>query len=73
LVGIIGLKNNINVRDALVLEELEKNGLKTWLISQKKAEKNMASYYGINLFDNSRKPFEIEGLSERQIEDSLKI
>jgi hypothetical protein len=47
LVGIIGLKNNINVRDALVLEELEKNGLKTWLISQKKAEKSMASYYGI--------------------------
>ena len=73
LVGIIGLKNNVNVRDTLVLEELEKNGLKTWLLSQKKAEKSMASYYGIDLFDNYRKPFEIQGLSERQIEDSLKM
>jgi len=31
--GTIALTKSYNIRDALVLEELEKNGIKIWMVS----------------------------------------
>jgi hypothetical protein len=48
-----------------MLEELEKNGVKLWIVSGKQHTLDKADYSAINLLDNYHKPFSIEGGNER--------
>lgn len=72
LLGTLGLSPIYNIRDTLVLEELEKNGVKLWLISEDSERVNKVDYEAIDLYDNYLDPFKIKGVNERKVEDSIK-
>lgn len=72
LMGTLGLSPITNMRETLVLEELEKNGVKLWLFSEDTEQVNKVDYEAIDLFDNYHAPFKIKGTNEREVENSLK-
>lgn len=55
-----------------MLEELEKNGVKLWIVSGDNQSKDKVDYLAIDLYNNYHKPFTIEGSNERKIKESLK-
>lgn len=59
--GTITLAKTYNIRDALVLEELEKNGIKVWMISSEASMRSIIDYESIDLFENYRDSFRITG------------
>lgn len=59
--GTIALAKTYNIRDALVLEELEKNGIKVWMVSSEASMRNIIDYESIDLFENYRDSFRITG------------
>lgn len=65
LLGSLGLCPIYNIRETLVLEELEKNGVKLWLLSEDTERADQVDYEAIDLYDNYLLPFKVEGLNER--------
>ena len=55
-----------------MLEELEKNGIKLWIVSADKQSITDIDYSAVGLFENYHQPFCIEGSSFRNIENSIK-
>ena len=51
LIGILGLKNVINTRDTLVIEELKKNGVKLFMLSQDETSINLTDCNALEIFE----------------------
>lgn len=66
------MKNATNTRDALLIEELRKNGVKLFLLSTDSTSENITDLNSLKLFHNYRQPLNVTGLTDRQVEDSLK-
>ena len=54
------------------MEELEKNGVKLWLLSEDSERVNKVDYEAIDLYENYHAPFKIKGTNERKVEESIK-
>ena len=61
-----------NYRDTLVIEDLRKNGIKLYMLSGEDADNVRTDCNAMNLLDGFTDPINIEGKTERQVEDSLK-
>lgn len=72
LLGTLGLSPIYSIRDTLVLEELEKNGIKLWLVSEESERVNKVDYEAMDLYDNYLAPLKIKGTNERKVEESIK-
>ena len=72
LVGIMGYKNEISSRNAAVVEEIRKNGIKIFLLSTDGAEETLTDLNSMKLFQDFNTPFNIVGDTDRSVEDSLK-
>ena len=72
LIGVLGMKNATNTRDALLMEELRKNGVKLFLLSTDVTAENITDLNALKLFHNYRQPLNVTGRTDRQVEDSLK-
>jgi hypothetical protein len=65
LLGTLGLRQSYRERDMLVLEDLERNGVKTWMMSSRHEQTDIIDYNAIHLFENYNPPLRITGLTER--------
>ena len=54
LIGVLGMKNATNTRDALLMEELRKNGVKLFLLSTDVTAENITDLNALKLFHNYR-------------------
>ena len=71
--GIIGLQNCICERSSLVIEDLKRNGLKLFVLSQANSVETLTDCIALKLFDgNNKEPLKVAGSTERQVEVSLK-
>ena len=70
--GLIGLKKLINFRESLVVEELRRNGVQLCILSTDSTLDNITDYNTIKLFKDFRPPLNVTGVTEREVEDSLK-
>ena len=71
--GIIGLKNCICERSSLVIEDLMRNGIKLFVLSQANSVETVTDCIAMKLFDgNNKDPLKVTGETERQVEVSLK-
>ena len=66
------MKNATNTRDALLMEELRKNGVKLFLLSTDVTAENITDMNALKLFHNYRHPLNVTGQTDRQVEESLK-
>ena len=51
---MLGMKNATNTRDALLMEELRKNGVKLFLLSTDVTAENITDLNALKLFHNYR-------------------
>ena len=72
LVGVWGLKSMVNSRDSLVIEELKKNGVKLFLLNQDENTISLTDCYALEIFETYNQPLTVTGLTDRQVEESLK-
>lgn len=72
LIGTWGLKNAVNARDTLVVEELKKNGVKLFMLSQDETAVNLTDCNALEIFEGYSQPLIVQGLTDRQVEESLK-
>lgn len=72
LVGIYGLQLAFNYRDSLVIEDLKKNGMKLYLLSQEDEDNVLTDCNAMNMLEGYDNPIKLEGSSDRQVEESLK-
>ena len=61
-----------NYRDTLVIEDLRKNGIKLYMLSGEDSDSVQTDCNAMNLLEGFTDPIVIEGVTERQVEDSLK-
>lgn len=54
LIGVLGMKNATNTRDALLMEELRKNGVKLFLLSTDVTAENITDLNALKLFHQYR-------------------
>ena len=73
LVGIYGLQLAFNYRDSLVIEDLKKNGMKLYLLSQDAEDNVLTDCNAMNMLEGYDNPIKLEGTSDRQVEESLKV
>ena len=73
LVGIYGLQLAFNYRDSLVIEDLKKNGMKLYLLSQDAEDNVLTDCNAMNMLEGYDNPIKLEGNSDRQVEESLKV
>lgn len=73
LVGIYGLQLAFNYRDSLVIEDLKKNGMKLYLLSQDAEDNVLTDCNAMNMLEGYDSPIKLEGSSDRQVEESLKV
>ena len=73
LVGIYGLQLAFNYRDSLVIEDLKKNGMKLYLLSQDAEDNVLTDCNAMNMLEGYDTPIKLEGTSDRQVEESLKV
>lgn len=72
LLGVLGIKHATNTRDALLLEEFRKNGVKLCMLSTDDVYENITDLNSIKFFSNYKQPMNVSGKTDRQVEDSLK-
>ena len=65
LIGVLGMKNATNTRDALLMEELRKNGVKLFLLSTDVTAENITDLNALKLFHNYRQPLNVTGHTDR--------
>lgn len=63
---------SFNYRDTLVIEDLRKNGIKLYMLSGEDADNVQTDCNAMNILEGFTDPIILLGLTERQIEDSLK-
>jgi len=73
LVGIYGLQLAFNYRDSLVIEDLKKNGMKLYLLSQDAEDNVLTDCNAMNMLEGYDTPIKLEGSTDRQVEESLKV
>ena len=66
------MKNATNTRDALLIEELRRNGVKLFLLSTEITAENITDLNALKLFHNYRSQLNVVGKTDRQVEESLK-
>lgn len=71
-IGVFGLQVSFNYRDTLVIEDLRKNGIKLYMLSGEDADNVQTDCNAMNILEGFTDPIMIMGMTERQIEDSLK-
>ena len=52
LIGILGFKKVINIRNSLVIDELRGNGIKLFLLTDDSYYENKTDYNAMRLFKN---------------------
>ena len=65
LLGIWGLKNVVNSRDTLVVEELKKNGVKLFMLSEDDSTVNLTDCNALEIFEGYRAPLIVSGVTDR--------
>ena len=65
LVGIYGLQLAFNYRDSLVIEDLKKNGMKLYLLSQDAEDNVLTDCNAMNMLEGYDNPIKLEGTSDR--------
>ena len=63
--GVIGMKNVTNTRDALLMEEIRKNGVKLVLLSTDTTAENITDLNSLKMFNQYREPININGRTDR--------
>jgi len=71
-IGVFGLKVAFNYRDTLVIEDLRKNGIKLYMLSGEDTDNVKTDCNAMNLLEGFTDPIEISGITERQVEESIK-
>jgi len=52
LVGMLGMKNHTNNREALLMEELRQNGVKLFMLSPDEMNENITDLNSLKMFSN---------------------
>ena len=50
LIGLLGMKTQMNIRDALLIEELRHNGVRLFMLSGEAAADNMTDLNALKIF-----------------------
>ena len=69
---MFGLQVAFNYRDTLVIEDLRKNGIKLYMLSGEDSDNVQTDCNAMNLLEGFTDPINLQGVTERQVEDSLK-
>lgn len=69
--GIFGIQVAYNYRDTLVIEDLRKNGIKLYMLSGEDVDDVHTDCNAMNLLEGFSEPIQIEGRTEREVEESL--
>lgn len=72
LIGTWGNKKVVNARDTLVIEELKKNGVKLFMLSQDETTSNLTDCNALDIFEEYGQPLLVTGHTDRHVEESLK-
>ena len=56
LLGSWGVKNVVNKRDTLVIEELKNNGVKLFILSQEDTQANLTDCNALDIFKGYSQP-----------------
>ena len=67
--GVIGTQDLFNHRDALVVQDLIKNGIRVWMLEDDDEIQATVSMNALNLLNSESNPFIINGETERDIEE----
>ena len=70
--GLLGLKKLVNFRDTLMIEELRRNDVHLCLLSTDSTLDNITDFNAMKLFQDFKAPLNVTGVSEREVEESLK-
>jgi hypothetical protein len=65
LVGIYGLQKDFNYRDTLVSEDLKKNGIKLYLLSNDSEDTVLTDINAMNLLEDYDTPLQVTGITDR--------
>lgn len=68
----MGLKSATNPRDALLMEELRKNGVKVFFMSTDAGSEAITDLNALRVFQDYNLPLNVVGRTDRQVEESLK-
>ena len=71
-IGVFGHQVAFNYRDTLLIEDLRRNGIKLYMFSGEDEDNVHTDCNAMNLFEGFTDPIMIAGITERQVEDSLK-
>lgn len=71
-IGMIGLQVAFNYRDTLLIEDLRRNGIKLYMLSNEDYDNVQTDCNAMNLLEGFTDPIIVKGTTERQVEDSLK-
>ena len=72
LLGIYCLQLVFNQRDALVIEDLKKNGMKLYFMSQEPEDCVITDCYALNMFAGYEPAIRVKGETESQVDRSLR-
>ena len=69
ILGVIGTQPVYNLRDTLVLEDLMKNGVRVWVLSEDDEIQTTVNMNALRLLNAESNPLIINGDAERDIEE----
>ena len=72
ILGTLGLQDVYNTRDALVIQDLMRNGIKVWMLSTDDEIQTVVNCNSMNLLNKESNPLIINGESEREVEEQVK-
>ena len=67
--GVIGTQDLFNHRDALVLQDIVKNGIRLWMLEDEDEIQATVAMNALQLLNAESNPFIINGETERDIEE----
>lgn len=72
ILGTLGLQDVYNARDALVVQDLMRNGIKLWMLSAEDEIQMVVNCNSMNLLNKESNPLIINGETEREVEEQVK-
>lgn len=72
IVGVLGLRSAVNFRNSLVLDEMQKNGVGTWIINQESELPTLVDINAQQICQGFNNPLNVRGVNERMVDQTVK-